>query len=54
MASVTTNDIFYKARDEGERGLKELLRANVDINTRDRVTPAPPSTLPVPTPPSPH
>ena len=42
--------IYRKTLDEGDRGLKELLQANADIDTPGWVTPAPPSPLPVPTP----
>ena len=42
---ASRDDIYNKTADEGESGLKELLRANADINTPDRVTPAPPSPL---------
>ena len=46
MASATGYDIYDKTRDEGDRGLEELLRANADINTTSNyVTPAPPAPL---------
>ena len=47
---MTGHRIYTKTRDHGERGLQELLRANVDINMHCEVTRAPPSPLPLLTP----
>ena len=45
MASANGYSIYRETNDEGEGGLKELLRANADIDAPDSVTPPRPAPL---------